>query len=678
MPNKRSSPPPNQFSRHVAIHEKDIVDAERSVAVAFSSETDKVRYYGRPQILLHESQAADFEGLRDAGSVLWNHNPDHVVGLPIDVTLDETKRMGRARIKFDQDAATDVIYKKVLGGSVRGVSVGFRVQDWEQLEDGEKWTSPQGRTFTGPMDVATSWKAYEFSLTPIPADASVGVGRTVGPREPEGDGTMATNAEASGLKTEVVIDPRTVAPPVVPPVTPPAAPPAAVPDPGPKGEDMVRAERARVREVREMCSKFEATKSLADSLCESGASVEAARAQILETLGKAWPNLESNHSIESVTGGDERSKWAAAAEDRLALRTSWGRAAIKDEKRIAAASEVGSHRLIDLARESLRRAKVDTRRMSDSEMIQRAITHTVSDFDYILANVANKALVKAYTEAPATWRPFVDVTSHSDFKAHYVTKLSDAGDLIVTKELEPMPETSFSDTGENFALSTYSRRFGISRQAIINDDLSAFDRIPTAMGQAARRVPAKLFYDLLVSASGVGPTMTEDSLALFATTHTSGCNYVAAAGAIAIATLSTARSYIRLQKAMVPATETAPYLNLTASYLLVPTLLEGLALQFVTQVTPAASANVLPGWMAALTVIVEPRLDAATNGGTAWYLVVPTNQISCVQMAFLDGKEEPTMIRVDGTNFLGIEWGVYLDCGVKFIDHRGWYRVRGA
>lgn len=656
---------PGEFTRHVTLRAEDVDEKARTVAVSFSSETDKVRYYGRPQVLLHEPQAADFSGLRDAGSVLWNHNPDNVIGLPVDVSLDETERKGRASIRFDDDADSNRIFAKVRGGSVRGVSVGFRVQEWEPLGDGERWTSPQGRTFTGPADIATSWRAYEFSLTPIPADASVGIGRNDGLLEPtEGEGNMST--EAPGLAPKVE-ETRAV---TIPPNS------ETIPEKGPSGADVIRAERARVKEIREMCARFEPAAELVDGLIDSGASVEQARAAIFEKLGTAWPCHDSVRRVE--VGEEEKTKWARAAEDKLALRTQWGPSEIKDEKRVAAASEVECSRLVDLARESLRRAHVDTRRLNESEMISRAISHSTSDFANILSNVANKALVKAYSEAPSTWRPFVNVVSLSDFKSKSVVKLSDAGDLIETKELEPMPETSFSDTAESYALSTFSRRFGISRQAIINDDLSAFDRIPAAMGAAARRVPAKLFYDLLVSSSGVGPTMAEDSQALFSASHTSGSNYLAAAGAIAIATLSAAKALIRLQKTMVATGETAYPLNLTPSYLLVPTALEAVALQYTTQITAAVNSNVLPGWIPSLQVVVEPRLDSATNGTTAWYLVVPPSQISCAEVAFLGGKEEPTMIRQDGTNILGVEWGVYLDCAAKFVDHRGWFRQRGA
>ena len=114
------------------------------------------------------------------------------------------------------------------------------------------------------------------------------------------------------------------------------------------------------------------------------------------------------------------------------------------------------------------------------------------------------------------------------------------------------------------------------------------------------------------------------------------------------------------------------------SILLVPTELEAIALQYTTQITPAAGANVAPQWMTGLTVIAEPRSDAATNGTTAWYLAASPSVVQGLLVGFLSGNQTPTLVRVEGTNILGIEWGIFLDVGTKFVDHRGWFRQRGA
>jgi len=104
------------------------------------------------------------------GAGLLNHNPDKIIG-PITEPRIERKR-GRARLNFDDDEIGRMAAAKVESGSLRGVSVGYSVQSFKELEEGETW-----RGITGPAMIATRWTPGEISLTPIPADLSVGIGR---------------------------------------------------------------------------------------------------------------------------------------------------------------------------------------------------------------------------------------------------------------------------------------------------------------------------------------------------------------------------------------------------------------------------------------------------------------------------------------------------------------------
>ena len=84
--------------------------------------------------------------------------------------------MGGARRKSDSDddQESDKIYQKVNNGTLKGVSVGYVVNSWEEVMPGKK--SSDGR-FTGPCEVAKSWTALEISIVSVPADPTVGVGR---------------------------------------------------------------------------------------------------------------------------------------------------------------------------------------------------------------------------------------------------------------------------------------------------------------------------------------------------------------------------------------------------------------------------------------------------------------------------------------------------------------------
>jgi phage head maturation protease len=71
---------------------------------------------------------------------------------------------------------SETIYQKVKGGTLKGVSVGYMVENWEEVMPNKQ--SQDGR-FTGPCSIAKKWAPYEVSIVSVPADPTVGVGRSL-------------------------------------------------------------------------------------------------------------------------------------------------------------------------------------------------------------------------------------------------------------------------------------------------------------------------------------------------------------------------------------------------------------------------------------------------------------------------------------------------------------------
>lgn len=152
-------------------------EVQNRFEISFSSEEPYHRWFG-PEILDHTEGAVDMTRLETMGVVLWNHDRDKVIGKITRAWIEDGR--GRAEIEFDDDEASEVIRKKVESGTLKGVSVGYIVQNWEEVEAGQK--SLDGR-FSGPCSIAKRWMPYEVSVVSIPADATVGVGREL--EEPE-------------------------------------------------------------------------------------------------------------------------------------------------------------------------------------------------------------------------------------------------------------------------------------------------------------------------------------------------------------------------------------------------------------------------------------------------------------------------------------------------------------
>lgn len=154
---------------------------ERKFILSFSSEEPYNRGWC-VEVLDHAPGAVNLTRLNDIGVLLFNHKRDAVLGKINRAWLEGSR--GYAEVEFDSDDASEVIYQKVKSGTLKGVSVGYRIESIEEVMPGK--TSADGR-FTGPCDIARRWEPFEISIVSVPADPTVGVGREFdaddGPRE---------------------------------------------------------------------------------------------------------------------------------------------------------------------------------------------------------------------------------------------------------------------------------------------------------------------------------------------------------------------------------------------------------------------------------------------------------------------------------------------------------------
>ena len=150
---------------------------ERTCELTFSSEEPYSRFWG-VEILDHSEGCVDLERLNSTGCLLFIHNRDRVIGRVRDAGTDGSRC--HARVLCDTDEASETIYQKVQCKTLKGTSVGYVVDSWEEVMPGKR--SADGR-FTGPCDIARKWVPFEISVVSVPADPTVGVGRGLGNRE---------------------------------------------------------------------------------------------------------------------------------------------------------------------------------------------------------------------------------------------------------------------------------------------------------------------------------------------------------------------------------------------------------------------------------------------------------------------------------------------------------------
>ncbi len=165
-----------QLTRELIVNSIRAVEGEgneRKFILSFSSEEPYERWYGL-EILDHTEGAIDLTRLNEIGCLLFNHNRDDVIGKINRAWLENNR--GYAEVEFDTDDESEKIYQKVKSGTLKGVSVGYRVDSWEEVVANK--TSADGK-FTGPCSIARKWTPYEISIVSVPADPTVGVGREI-------------------------------------------------------------------------------------------------------------------------------------------------------------------------------------------------------------------------------------------------------------------------------------------------------------------------------------------------------------------------------------------------------------------------------------------------------------------------------------------------------------------
>ena len=580
---------------------------------------------------------------------------------------------GRATIRLSKRADIADIVADIKGGIIRSISVGYVVNKYEI-------TRSIDRTDGGaiPLYRAVSWTPHEISFVGIPFDAEAStrsapaaghpcefVTRAPARSPTQQEPTMPMPGTQPGAPNDATTDQTRAAAP-----TTPAAP--AAPTTPPTGDDAVRAAAAqeavtRAAEITEMCTRHNVG-HLAAGLIRSGNSVDQARAAVLDELVRDDNATGGRRNVRIETVGDEHQTRMAGIEEAMMNRVD-ARAALTDNGR--------QHRgltLLEIGREFLEARGVATRGMPKlalaTEMLQhRSGAASTSDFAFIFANVANKRMRSAYDENQGTYTQWARRAPNApDFKNINIVQLSAAPDLLRTNEAGEFKYGTMTDAGMSYALVTYGRLVALTRQAIINDDLRAFERLVSAFGSSSSRLENRLVYSQLTA----NPNMA-DGKALFHGDH--GNLGIGAGSSLQLSALKAGRTAMRLQKGLA-----GEELNLAPNFLIVPVALEQDAYQLTSSnYVPAKQGDVnefRSGGRTAVEPIVEPILDGVSSA--EWYLASNNSQVDTVEYCYLDGAEGPVIESQAGFEVDGVTWKCRLDFAAATVDYRGMYKGKGS
>ncbi|MBU9710145.1 hypothetical protein KSP24_25055, partial [Paenibacillus sp. AK121] len=432
--------------------------------------------------------------------------------------------------------------------------------------------------------------------------------------------------------------------------------------------DAIRAgEHRRTADILSLCQRHALPADFGADLSARGVDLDAARSAILDRLASQNPTTRGAETVPAQAGGPSATDigFRDALTAALMHRHAPAQNALDGNAR-----EFRGMTLMEMARFSLERRGTNTRGMSKMELAGAALSlradvglHSTSDFPSILANVANKTLRQGYDSTPRTFTAWARQVSIPDFKTVQRTQLGGAPDLLKVPESGEFTYGTIGEGKETYALATYGRIIGITRQTIINDDLNAFARIPAAFGASAADLESDLVYSILTG----NPTMG-DAVALFHATH----GNLGTAAAISETSLTEAYELYAKQKGL-----EGRLIAIQPRYIVVPPGTRAVeARKNVTQTTPAQVSGV-NAFANRLEIIEEARLLPAA-GAKPWFLAADPSRIDTVEFGYLEGNNGVYTETRNGFEVDGIEIKARHDFAYKAIDWRGLFQNVGV
>ncbi|MGA0617570.1 head maturation protease, ClpP-related [Paracoccus sp. KR1-242] len=617
---------------------------------------------------------AGAERLMSAGSHIMIHDPSGGVW----GNEEETRRAA------DQLAVIASTY-----AAVYAAASGKTPEEARKIMKAETWFGPDAAISEGFADgiVAEGAPQAETATLEAARAAVMGGNRTLRARIEAG--SMQSNeragrpdhfpAAARGNNQKEAMmanDDPTAAPPANPPVVTdppatmqapgnaPAAPPANMQQPS--TADVLAGERARTRAIREMAAPFLASGRLmqadVDALIDEGVTADVAGSRFMATMAAAEPAGRTAGQRTSVTRDE--------GETRLEgmIGAMMGQAE-------GPAQQFRGMRIRHLAME----LAGPSRGFNDTEAIRRGMRSTTmmggafgtSDFAYVTTEVMNRTLQAAYQRRAATWQLVTGAPLRAtDFRELHSVRFGGDFSLKPVAENGEYQSAVLADEAEGLKVERRGRTIKLTFEAVVNDDMGAFQRIPMEFAMAARSMENSMVWALIRA----NAALKSDNTALFHASHSNLASGGAAA-AISAASVAAARKAMWEQRAF-GTKDKDDFMQVEPDRLIVPPALELVALQFATAVTPAVDGNVNP-YKSTLAPSVVPNLGAAAGGSdTAWYLI--SSDLPPIAHAYLEGYNAPTVQTIEGMNPDAVTMNARHIFGAAAVEYKGSYKNNGA
>ena len=641
----------------------------------------------------------DLSGLELPGSIpiLIDHTKsvEATLGLTDNIHNDGTKLTLAGSITGQSALALQVLAQAAAGHTWQA-SIGAMVIESEDIPAGQTATA-NGQTFTGPVVIARRAVLRETSVLPMGADSTTSVNLAASARRfLKGSAAMSfedyckslgldaatlTPEAAAALQTSFSATQAPAAPVMAAPVAPasplvmPTAAASVMLDLTAALETNRKAISAQFRKSAEISAKASGFPNIIATAIDQDWSLdkvelEVMKAKEIQARGTRVTSFQSAQNtpeqlplvLEAAlcsTRGIKDTEKQFDDKTLQAAHSQFRRGAGLQQIMLMAAAANGMPMSAGLKITTGNIREVLSYACPDGRTVSAAFT--AISLPGILSNVANKELLQGYMEEDMIWKEIAQTKSVSDFKTVTSYRLLD--DMSYDK-LGPggvMKHGTLSEESFTRSVDTYAKMASLTRQDIINDDLSAFDDLRNRIGRGGAMKLNDLFWS----------TFLGNLATIFTATRT---NYITGS----TTNLGTDGVGLGLgqkgwRQRTTPTADGAKRLSGTAKFLLVPPELETVAdALYGARNIAAVKVSDVNTFANKYTPIVANQLSDSSISGysaTAWYLLGDKSQGTPVVVSFLNGQETPTVESADADfNQLGIQFRGYHDFGCNLGD----------
>ena len=416
----------------------------------------------------------------------------------------------------------------------------------------------------------------------------------------------------------------------------------------------------RIKELKRIASQYEASDALAKAI-EDNTDAQTFELNVLRaSYGKA-PAIQVKETAEEMK--DNASQVFSACACRRAGYAPKG----YSEKVLESADKYANYDFRDLF-EALTgyNPSYEARRAGDV-WTAGASTYNLNS---LLADAGTAIMLQAFEADFQEWRKVFKVSTVSDFKT--VDRWRVGADV----EFKPLANggemTHFTADDYKYQIQAgvFGRQGEVTYQDLINGQfLDVFGEIMRRFAQGASEAINKKCWSLFLNPSANFYSAAHENLIT--------------SSPLTYANLGAASTAYQIRKRGFGADADA-YLGIRATKLIVPAELEWTA-KLITKAgtfSPSSStvADYNPAREYGFEVITVPQLSDASLGGnysgSTWYLSNDANRLAAFEIAFLNGKQAPTLRQQDLTiGRLGIAFDGHIDFGVAEEDYRGMMQV---